>query len=72
MSASRSAKSIITTSVSGSADLCDARHTNILPRTFNVGFPQVVVISTSGNVRPMDSTALKPVRRGIAVPNRSV
>jgi hypothetical protein len=37
MSASRSAKSIITTSVFGSADLWDAMHTNIFPRTFSVG-----------------------------------
>ena len=48
--------SIITTSVSGSADLCDAMHTNIVPRTFSVGWPQVVVSSTSGSVRPMAAT----------------
>ena len=58
MSASRSAKSIITTSVSGSADLWEAIHTNILPRTFSVGFPHVVVSSTSGRVRPILSTSV--------------
>src|SRR5688500_12866028 len=65
MSASRSAKSIMTTSVSGSADLCDAMHTNILPRTFSAGFPHVAVTSTSGNVRPMASTGLNLLPRGI-------
>ena len=48
MSASRSTISILTTSVSGSADLCEAMHTNIFPRTFSVGWPHVVVTSTSG------------------------
>jgi len=66
MSASRSAKSIITTSVFGSADVCDAMHTNIFPRTFNAGFPYVVVTSTSGNVRPTDSTVLNVLRRGMS------
>jgi hypothetical protein len=32
---------------------------NIFPRTFKVGWPQVVVTSTSGRVRPIASTALK-------------
>ena len=65
MSASLSAKSIITTSVFGSADLWDAMHTNIFPRTFKVGWPHVVVTSTSGNVRPIDSTTLKELVRGM-------
>jgi len=51
--------------VFGSADLWDAAQANILPRTFKVGWPHVVVNSTSGSVRPMDSTVLKLVRRGI-------
>src|SRR5215207_8560600 len=56
MTASRSAMSIRTTSVSGSADLCEAMQTNIVPRTFSVGWPHVVVSSTSGRVRPMAAT----------------
>ena len=67
MSASRSPKSIITTSVFGSADLCDAMHANILPRTFSVGWPQVVVTSTSGKARPKDSIVLKLLGCGIPV-----
>ena len=35
--ASRSAKSIITARVFDSADLWDAMHTNIFPRTFSAG-----------------------------------
>src|SRR5688572_33150975 len=66
MSASRAAKSIITTSEFGSADLCDAMHANILPRTFGVGCPHVVVSSTSGKERPIPSTALKVDARVIA------
>jgi hypothetical protein len=65
MSASRSAKSIITTSVFGSADLWDAMHTNIFPRTFSVGWPQVVVTATSGRLRPIASMSLKLLPRGI-------
>ncbi len=55
--------SILTTSVSGSADLCDAMHTNIVPWTFSVGLPQVVVSSTSGSVRPMAATGANGSRR---------
>lgn len=50
----------------GSADLWDAMHTNILPCTFSVGCPHVVVTSTPGNLRPMDSTVLKLLLCGIA------
>src|SRR4051812_28105263 len=67
MSASRPAMSIITTSVSGSADLFEAMHTNILPRTFSAGVPQAVVTSTSGNVRPICSTRLNPLARAMDV-----
>lgn len=67
MRASRAAKSILTTKVSGSADLCDAMHTNIFPRTFSVGCPHVVVTSTSGNVRPIASTSVNLLARGIGV-----
>src|SRR5688500_17005699 len=59
----------MTTSVFGSADLCDAMQTNILPRTFNVGLPHVVGTSTSGSVRPMDSTVLKLLLRGMPLPS---
>ncbi len=70
-SASRSAKSIITTSVFGSADLWDAMQANILPRTLSAGWPHVVVTSTSGSVRPMDSTVLKLTLRATAGANRN-
>src|SRR5262245_2119376 len=55
----------MTTSELGSADLCAAMHTNIFPRTFSVGCPHDVVTSTSGSVRPILSTALKLVPRGM-------
>ena len=67
MSASRLAKSIITASVFGSADLCAAIQANVLPRTFTAGWPYAVVTSTSGNRRAIDATALKVVPRGMQV-----
>jgi len=39
--------------------------TNIFPRTFNAGVPHVVATSTSGRARPIDSTVLKLLPRGI-------
>ena len=65
MSASRFAISILTTNVSGSADLFDAMQTNIVPRTLRAGTPHDVVTSTSGRVLPIVSTWLKELRRGI-------
>jgi hypothetical protein len=43
-------------------------HTNIFPRTFSAGSPYIVVTSTSGKVRPMDSTVLKLLLYAIAQP----
>jgi hypothetical protein len=65
MSASRAATSIITTSVSGSADLWAAIQTNIRPRTLSVGLPHEVVSSTSGSERPIASTGLKLLLRAM-------
>jgi len=41
-------------------------HTNILPRTFSAGEPHAVVTSTSGNLRPIASTCLNVLARGMA------
>ena len=51
----------------GSADLWDALHTNIFPRTFSAGLPYVVVTSMSGGVPPMDSTVLSVLPRGMSI-----
>ena len=56
----------MTTSVSGSADLCDAMQANIRPRTLSDGWPHEVVTSTSGNVRPIASTGLNRFTGAIA------
>src|SRR5437867_3144357 len=61
-----------TTRVLGSADLWTAMQTNILPRTFSVGDPQVVVSSTPGSVRPIARTRSNPVRRGAFAVGRRV
>ena len=41
-------------------------HTNIVPRTFSAGLPQVVVCSTSGSVRPMAATGANGSARRLA------
>ena len=68
-SRSASAKSIITTSVSDSADLWECHAHEHLPAYLQ---PQLVVTSTSGNVLPIDSTSLNLLLRGIGVvPDRN-
>src|SRR6516225_2461634 len=51
----------MTTRVFGSADLCEAMHTNILPFTLSVGCPHVVVTSTPASTRPIAATLSNPI-----------